>query len=156
MTRLAVFAVLLLAATPAVAQQAGGAAGTYPNGLPTLTQLIDDITRAEVDMNGTLLIYSYGQSVRDPGLALGALSHLMSDYYTLRSRSTSAMQASQAVDETLLRFAVLQTAQNQVAVQQNQRIIEQNEQLIKQNQRMIDLLERMAPKPAPTPTPPTH
>ncbi len=114
--------------------------------LPSNSQLLADLARAEAQNNGELLVYSYGQAVRDPVLAGATLSHLMVDYYRLRSQSITATQATQAVDEALLRFALLQAAQNQLTVQQNQRIIEQNDELQKQNQRMIALLEVIAKK----------
>ena len=54
------------------------------------------------------------------------------------------MQASQAIDEAVLRFTVMQAAQSQLAVQQNQTLIQQNETLIQQNQRIVELLEHIA------------
>ena len=110
-----------------------------PTALSSVGQLIATLNRAEAAMNGDALIYTYGQAVTNPLLARGALAHLMADYYGLRSKATSAMQASQAVDEAALRFSVMQAAQNQVTVQQNQIIIEQN-------QRIIALLEQIAKK----------
>ncbi|HVF10718.1 MAG TPA: hypothetical protein VNA16_07945 [Abditibacteriaceae bacterium] len=113
---------------------------TRPATAPTtVSQLIAALNRAEGEMNGDALIFAYGQSVTNPLLARGALAHLMFDYYGLRSKATSAMQASQAVDEAILRFSVMQAAQNQVTVQQNQIIIDQN-------QRIIALLEQIAKK----------
>lgn len=105
----------------------------------TVAQLIGALNKAEGDMNGDALIFAYGQAVTNPLLARGALAHLMFDYYGLRAKATSAMQASQAVDEAILRFSVMQAAQNQVTVQQNQIIIDQN-------QRIIALLEEIAKK----------
>ena len=105
----------------------------------SVAQLVGALNRAEADMNGDALIFSYGQAVTNPSLARGALAHLMYDYYGLRAKATSAMQASQAVDEAILRFSVMQAAQNQVTVQQNQIIIDQN-------QRIIALLEQIAKK----------
>jgi hypothetical protein len=105
----------------------------------SVAQLIAALNQAEATMNGDALIYTYGQAVTNPLLARGALAHLMYDYYGLRAKATSAMQASQAVDEAILRFSVMQAAQNQVQVQQNQIIIDQN-------QRIIALLEQIARK----------
>lgn len=124
-----------------------------PGTLPTVNRLVADIMRAETANNANDLVLAYGQAVRDPQLAKGALTALLHDFYRLRSLAGSAMQASQAVDETSLRFAIFQAAQNQVNVQQNQqvleqnqKIIEQNETLIKQNERMIILLDQIARK----------
>jgi hypothetical protein len=108
-----------------------------PTAPSTVTQLVTALNQAETAMNGDALIYTYGQAVTNPLLARAALAHLMFDYYGLRSKATSAMQASQAVDEAILRFSVMQAAQNQVTVQQNQIIIGQN-------QRIIALLEQIA------------
>ena len=115
------------------------AAPRAPAATPSAERLIDALNRAEADMNGDALIFAYGQSVTDPLMARAALAQLMFDYYGLRSRATSAMQASQAVDEAILRFSVMHAAQNQVTVQQNQVIIDQN-------QRIIALLEQIAKK----------
>lgn len=132
-------------ATTRLAQITGGTPGT-PRTTPraataptSVNQLIAALNRAEGEMNGDALIYAYGQAVTNPLLARGALAHLMFDYYGLRSKATSAMQASQAVDEAILRFSVMHAAQNQVTVQQNQVIIDQN-------QRIIALLEQIAKK----------
>ena len=126
---------------------------TPPGTLPSVNRVVSDIMRAEKANNANDLVLAYGQAVRDPQLAKGALSALLYDFYRLRSLAGSAMQASQAVDETSLRFAIFQAAQNQVNVQQNQqaleqsqKIIEQNETLIKQNERMIALLDQIARK----------
>ena len=114
-------------------------AATNTTAPASVSQLIDALRRAEGEMNGDALIFAYGQAVTNPLLARGALAHLMFDYYGLRSKATSAMQASQAVDEAILRFSVMHAAQNQVTVQQNQIIIDQN-------QRIIALLEQIAKK----------
>jgi len=110
-----------------------------PTAPSAVAQLITALNQAEATMNGDALILNYGQAVTNPLLARGALAQLMFDYYGLRSKATSAMQASQAVDEAILRFSVMQAAQNQVTVQQNQIIIDQN-------QRIIALLEQIAKK----------
>jgi hypothetical protein len=119
--------------------------------LPTVNRLITDIFTAERASNANDLVLAYGQSVRDPQLARGALSALLYDFYNRRALAASAPQASQAVDETLLRFSIFQAAQNQVQVQQsqqalelNQRLVEQNDILIRQNARSIALLEQIA------------
>ncbi len=119
--------------------------------LPSVTKLISDILSAERASNANDLVLAYGQSVRDPQLARGALSALLYDFYNRRAMAASAPQASQAVDETLLRFSIFQAAQNQVQVQQsqqalelNQRLVEQNDILIRQNTRSIALLEQIA------------
>ena len=54
--------------------------------------------------------------IGEVGVARGALAQLMFDYYSLRTKATSAMQASQAVDEAILRFSVMHAAQNQVTM----------------------------------------
>jgi hypothetical protein len=119
--------------------------------LPSVTKLISDILSAERANNANDLVLAYGNSVRDPQLARGALSALLYDFYNRRALAASAPQASQAVDETLLRFSIFQAAQNQVQVQQsqqalelNQRLVEQNDILIRQNARSIALLEQIA------------
>lgn len=124
-----------------------------PGTLPTVNRVVNDIMRAERANNANDLVLAYGQATRDPQLAKGALSALLYDFYRLRSLAGSAIQVSQAVDETSLRFAIFQAAQNQVNVQQNQQVLEQNqkiiaqnETLIKQNERMIALLDQIARK----------
>lgn len=114
--------------------------------LPTVNRLIADILQAESENNANDLVLAYGQSVREPQLARGALAALLYDFYRLRALAGSAMQASQAVDETGLRFSIFQAAQNQVQVQQGEQILEQNRKIIEQNQRMITLLEQIARK----------
>lgn len=119
---------------------------------------MSNIARAEAAGNANDLVLAYGDAVRDPQLARGALTQLLTDYFRLRSLAGSAMQASQAVDEAALRFAIFQAAQSQVNVQQNQqlvaqqqkiaeqnqKLIEQNDAIIKQNDRMIALLGQIA------------
>ena len=119
--------------------------------LPTSSSVMANIARAEAAGNANDLVLAYGDAVRDAQLARGALTQLLTDYFRLRSLATSAMQASQAVDEAALRFAIFQAAQNQVNVQQNQqllvqqqKLIEQNEAIIKQNERMITVLGQIA------------
>lgn len=119
--------------------------------LPSVTRLISDILTAERANNANDLVLAYGQSVRDPQLARGALSALLYDFYNRRAMAASAPQASQAVDETLLRFSIFQAAQSQAQVQQNQqtlelnqKLVEQNDILIRQNARSIALLEQIA------------
>jgi hypothetical protein len=131
--------------------------------LPSVTKLISDILTAERANNANDLVLAYGQSVRDPQLARGALSALLYDFYTRRAMAASAPQASQAVDETLLRFSIFQAAQNQVQVQQNQqllelnqKIVEQNDLLIRQNARSIALLEQIARNSQNAPRPNTQ
>ena len=157
-----VVATLLLGAmSPARAQDGGESTpvpATLPQALPvdtlpSVTRVVGDIMRAEKANNASDLVLAYGQAVRDPQLAKGALSALLYDFYRLRTLAGSAMQVSQAVDETSLRFAIFQAAQNQVNVQQNQqelqqnqKIIDQNETLIKQNELMINLLDQIARK----------
>lgn len=156
-------ALFLAAVCPAVMAQEGGRVVTAPtppssipmptSTLPTVNRLIADILQAENAKNANDLVLAYGNSVRDPQLARGALSALLYDYYRLRAISSSTMQVSQAVDETALRFAIFQAAQGQVQVQQNQQILEQNQRLIdqnttiiKQNERTNMLLEQIARK----------
>jgi hypothetical protein len=121
--------------------------------LPTATGVTNNIARAEAAGNADALVIAYGEATRDPQLARSALTQLLNDYFRLRSLATSAMQASQAVDEAALRFTIFQTAQNQINVQQNQqllaqqqKILEQNQKLIEQNERMISLLDQIARK----------
>lgn len=121
--------------------------------LPTVARLVAEIGRAETSSDANALVYSYGEAVRDPQLARGAITLLLYDFYRLRAQASSAMQASQAVDEALLRFSVFGAAQGQANVRQNQqlveqnaRIIDQNDAIIKQNERVIGLLEQIARK----------
>lgn len=119
--------------------------------LPTPSSVTSNIARAEAAGNANDLVLAYGDAVRDAQLARGALTQLLTDYFRLRALAASAPQASQAVDEAALRFAIFQAAQNQVQVQQNQQIlaqqqklIEQNEAMMKQNERMITLIGQIA------------
>lgn len=135
---------------------AGGSASTRSTTsgqLPAVTTVMNNIARAEAAGNADALVLAYGEAVRDPQIARGALSQLLTDYFRLRSLATSAMQASQAVDEAALRFSIFQAAQNQVNVQQNQQVlaqqqklVEQNDTIIKQNERIIALLDQIARK----------
>lgn len=134
----------VVASTPPSAPVASGQ-------LPTTSSVMSNIARAEAAGNANDLVLAYGEAVRDPQLAKSALTQLLTDYFRLRSLATSAMQASQAVDEAALRFAIFQAAQNQVNVQQNQqllaqqqKLVEQNEAIIKQNERVIALLSQIA------------
>ena len=97
----------------------------------TLSGAIQSAERAQ---NADNLLLTYGQAVTTPELARAAIGQLLNDYYRLRNQAQTADQATQAVSEALLRFMVLQTAQNQITVQQNQ-------QLLQQNERIIELLE---------------
>lgn len=140
-------------ATGTASTPAATAATDNTEVLPSVNRVVSDIMQAEKTNNAGELVLAYGQAVRDPQLAKGALSALLYDFYRLRALAGSAMQVSQAVDETSLRFAIFQAAQgqtnvqqNQEMLQQNQKIIEQNETLIKQNERMIDLLDQIARK----------
>jgi hypothetical protein len=146
----------------ACAQPTGSTASTRSapaTPLSTPTSVANNIARAEAaassgDPNAAgALVLAYGEATRDPQLARVTLTQLLNDYFRLRALATSAMQASQAVDEAALRFAIFQAAQNQVNVQQNQqllaqqqRIVEQNQILISQNERMITLLDQIARK----------
>jgi hypothetical protein len=100
----------------------------------TPAELTTVLRRSERERNADALILTYGQAITDPQMARRALALLLSDYYQMRRQAQTAQQASQAIDEIMLRIAVLQAAQNQATVQQNQAIIEQN-------QRIIQLLE---------------
>lgn len=140
------------------AQPSGTAASTRPattapGTLSTPTGVASNIARAEAAGDAGALVLAYGEATRDPQLARITLTQLLTDYFKLRALATSAMQASQAVDEAGLRFSIFQAAQNQVNVQQNQQILQQNQKLIdqndaiiKQNARMIDLLDQIARK----------
>ena len=156
-------ALVLATACPAAMAQEAGRVVSAPaptasipmptSTLPTVNRLVADILQAENAKNANDLVLAYGQAVRDPQLARGALSALLYDYYRLRAIAGSTMQVSQAVDETALRFAIFQAAQSQVQVQQNQQILEQNQRLIdqnttiiKQNERTNLLLEQIARK----------
>ena len=98
------------------------------------------IQSSERTQNADNLLLTYGQAATTPELARAAIGQLLNDYYRLRNQAQTADQATQAVSEAMLRFMVLQTAQNQILVQQNQ-------QVLQQNQRIIELLEAQA-KPA--------
>lgn len=110
----------------------------------TAGSLAQSIQNSERTQNADNLLLTYGQAVTTPELARAAIGQLLGDYYQLRNQAQTADQATQAVSEAMLRFMVLQTAQNQILVQQNQ-------QLLQQQDRIIELLEAQAPKPR-TPT----
>jgi|GEM_PF-4355352 len=114
--------------------------------LPTVAQLIAGIAKAEQANNANDLVYAYGEAVRNPALARGALTRLMYDYYRMRAAAVTSEQASQAVNEASLRFQVFQSAQLTTTTQQNQQLLEQNAQIIRQNQQIIQLLEQIARK----------
>jgi len=114
--------------------------------LPTVSQLIAGIANAEQTNNANDLVYAYGDAVRVPTLARGALTRLMYDYYRMRAAATTPEQATQAVNEASLRFQVFQSAQLMSATQQTQQLVDQNSQIIKQNQQIIALLQQIAKK----------
>ena len=135
------------AATASAQQVAPRVPNGTPNGAPTgqivtpgsLAGAIQDSERTQ---NADSLLGSYGQAVTTPELARVAIGQLLNDYYQLRNQAQTADQATQAVSEAMLRFMVLQTAQNQILVQQNQ-------QLLQQQARMIELMEEQAKRAAP-------
>lgn len=144
-------AMVLLASWQGASAQSG--APSTPDALPTAAGVASTLARAEATADASSLLLAYGEAVRDPQLTRVALTQLLTDYYRLRALAASAAQASQAVDEAALRFAIFQAAQNQVNVQQNQqilqqnqRLIEQNDQLLRQNERIIGLLDQIARK----------
>jgi hypothetical protein len=104
------------------------------------------IQNAERSQSSDTLLMLYGQSVTSPDLSRAAISQLLSSYYTRRNQAVTADQAVQAVSEAMLRFSVLQAAQNQTLIQQNQQILQQNE-------RIITLLEIQSLPPAKSTTP---
>jgi hypothetical protein len=114
--------------------------------LPTVAQLVAGIATAEQTNNANDLVYAYGEAVRNPSLARGALTRLMYDFYRMRSAATTPEQATQAINEANLRFQVFQSAQLMTSTQQNQQIVDQNAQIIKQNQQIIGLLQQIAKK----------
>jgi len=134
---------------PAQAQTAGTTPGTAsgqpakppaaPLSFNTPAGLAATLQYAETAQNSDALIVAYGQAVTNPILARAALGQLLSGYYAMRNQAQSPEQASQAVNEAALRFAVFAAAQNEVIVQQNQ-------QLLLQNQKIINLLQEMVPK----------
>ena len=130
-----------------------GSATSSSTALPTAARVAGNIARAEAAGDANALVLAYGEATRDAQLARITLTQLLTDYFRLRALATSAMQASQAVDEAALRFAIFQAAQNQVNVQQNQqallqnqKVIEQNQKIIEQNERVIALLDQIARK----------
>ena len=114
--------------------------------LPTVSQLIAGIAAAEQTNNANDLVYAYGDAVRVPTLARGALTRLMYDYYRMRAAATTPEQATQAVNEASLRFQVFQSAQIMSSTQQTQQLVDQNAQIIKQNQQIIALLQQLVKK----------
>ena len=114
----------------------------------TPSSLAGAIQNSERTQNADNLLLTYGQAVTTPELARAAIGQLLSDYYGLRNQAQTAEQATQAISEAMLRFMVLQTAQNQILVQQNQ-------QLLQQQERIIELLEIQNKRSAPT-TPATR
>ena len=128
-----------------------GAAPAAPNSVSngqtvTAGSLASAIQNAESTQNADNLLLTYGQAVTTPELARAAIGQLLNDYYKLRNQAQTADQATQAVSEAMLRFMVLQTAQNQILVQQNQ-------QLLQQQDRIIELLEAQNKRTA---TPPVR
>ena len=105
-----------------------------PGQTVTPDSLAGAIQNSERTQNADNLLLTYGQAVTTPELARAAIGQLLDDYYKLRNQAQTADQATQAVSEAMLRFMVLQTAQNQILVQQNQ-------QLLQQQSRIIELLE---------------
>jgi hypothetical protein len=73
----------------------------------------------------------YRRSMEKPLMAYGLIGYGLKQYFNLRAGAQSAMQVSQAVDESSIRFLMLQSMQNQKLIEQNQRIIELLEQLVK-------------------------
>lgn len=137
--------------TPAAAPVQGAPIDEYygPSGLPslpTVAQLITAIAQAEQTNNANDLVYAYGEAVRNPSLARGALTRLMYDYYRMRTAATTPEQATQAVNEASLRFQVFQSAQLMTVTQQNQQLVDQNALIIKQNQQIIQLLQQQVAK----------
>ena len=114
-------------------------APAVPLSFNTPAGLAATLQYAETAQNSDALIVAYGQAVTNPTLARAALGQLLSGYYVMRNQAQSPEQASQAVNEAALRFAVFAAAQNEVIVQQNQ-------QLLLQNQKIINLLQAMVPK----------
>ena len=113
----------------------GGAPSAAANDqIITPNSLAGAIQNSERTQNADTLLQTYGQAVTTPELARSAIVQLLNDYYQLRNQAQTADQATQAVSEAMLRFMVLQTAQNQIIVQQNQ-------QLLQQQSRIIELLE---------------
>ena len=128
-----------VAASSARAQQQQPRPQQQPQNVPmgqtvTPSSLAGSIQNAERSQNADNLLLTYGQAVTMPELARAAIGQLLNDYYKLRNQAQTADQATQAISEAMLRFMVLQTAQNQVLVQQNQ-------QLLQQQSRIISLLE---------------
>ena len=115
-----------------------------PGQTVTPGSLAGAIQNSERTQNADNLLLTYGQAVTTPELVRAAVGQLLGDYYQLRNQAQTADQATQAVSEAMLRFMVLQTAQNQILVQQNQ-------QLLQQQARIIELMEAQAQRPS---TPP--
>jgi hypothetical protein len=154
---LCTLALAALACRPALAQQpaddtaqpaipAMPAMPTAPPTVDTPAAITDALHTAENSNDGAALVYAYGAAAADPHLAQAALTQLMTDYYRLRGQAQTAEQATQAIEEATLRFAVLQAAQNAVAQQQALVLAQQNQTLILQNQMIIKLLQQIASK----------
>ena len=130
--------------------QNGPRPAAAPNQTVTPNSLAGAIQNSERTQNADNLLLTYGQAVTTPELARVAIGQLLNDYYQLRNQAQTADQATQAVSEAMLRFMVLQTAQNQILVQQNQ-------QLLQQQARIIELLEAQNKRSAPNAaTPPAR
>ena len=137
---LAIFAVKV-EAQPASPQQQPRPVAPL-NQVITPNSLASAIQNSERTQNADNLLLTYGQAVTTPELARAAIGQLLSDYYGLRNQAQTADQATQAISEAMLRFMVLQTAQNQILVQQNQ-------QLLQQQARIVELLEIQNKRDAP-------
>ena len=108
----------------------------------TPNSLAGAIQNSERTQNADNLLFTYGQAVTTPELARAAIGQLLNDYYQLRNQAQTADQATQAISEAMLRFMVLQTAQNQILVQQNQ-------QMLDRQARIIELMEAQAKRTTP-------
>ena len=149
-SKLLVFALVAGSSVVAVAQprtpNAPNRAPAQPNAQPNQTitpgSLAGAIQNSERTQNADNLLLTYGQAVTTPELVRAAVGQLLTDYYQLRNQAQTADQATQAVSEAMLRFMVLQTAQNQILVQQNQ-------QLLQQQARIIELMEEQNKRATP-------
>lgn len=146
--RLPLAAILLMAAvaTPrvALAQQAStsGSDSTKAPGLAAvmlgeasiqaeLEHLSRDTSAAVIDRGAQVAADGYRTLAADPAQTAALLRQAIGDVYLARAGARSAVQASQAIDEQLLRLSMLRAAQDARIIAQNDRIIQLLEAIAK-------------------------
>lgn len=93
---------------------------------------VDQKGHPELKDSSEKLVALYRRAVNDPKLAEIATGRILWEYSRNRQMADSAVQVSQVVDETTIKFQLLISAQNQL--------------IIEQNAKMITLLQQLASK----------